>query len=34
VLHTLETLAEARGETTVSVGEQVAANATAVFGLS
>jgi TatD DNase family protein len=33
VLHTLETLAEARGETTASVGEQVAANAAAVFGL-
>jgi TatD DNase family protein len=33
ILHTLETLAEARGETTASVGEQVAANAAAVFGL-
>jgi TatD DNase family protein len=33
VVHTLETLAEARGETTASVGEQVAANAAAVFGL-
>jgi TatD DNase family protein len=33
ILHTLEILAEARGETTASVGEQVAANAAAVFGL-
>jgi TatD DNase family protein len=33
ILHTLETLAEARGETTASVGGQVAANAAAVFGL-
>jgi TatD DNase family protein len=34
VVHTLETLAEARGETTASVGEQVAANAAALFALS
>ena len=33
VLHTLEALAEARGETAASVGERVAANATVVFGL-